>query len=84
MVVLIRELGNFTHSSSAMSQFSLNLVPSQDIDIAVDSVEAMFDLNNNFNEVRGHSLDLSIHRSRSLSLLLLVSECDEEYYVCVQ
>ena len=44
----------------------------------------MFNLNNKFNEVRGHSLDLSIHRPRSLSLLLLVSDCDEEYHVHVQ
>ena len=84
MVVPIRELGNFTHPSAAMSQISSNLVPSQDIDMAVDSVKAMFDLNNNYNEVRGCSLDMSIYRSRSLSLSLLVSECEEEYHVCIQ
>jgi len=67
-----------------MSQLSSNLVPSQDIDIAINPVEAMFNLNNKFNEVRGHSLDLSIHRPRSLSLLLLVSDYDEEYHVHIQ
>jgi len=81
MVVSIRKLGNFTHSSTAMSQLSSNLVPSQDIDMAIDPVEAMFNLNNKFNEVRGCSLDLSIHRPRSPSPSLLVSDCDEEYHV---
>ena len=84
MVVPIRKLGNFTHSSAAMSQLSSNLILSQDIDMAVDSVKAMFNLNDKFNEVRDHSLDLNIHRPRSPSPSLLVSDCDKEYYVCVQ
>ena len=67
-----------------MSQLSSNLVLSQDIDMVFDPVKTMFDLNNNFNKVRDHSLDLSIHRPRSLSSLLSVSECDKEYHVCIQ
>ena len=82
MVAPIRDLGNLTHSSAIMSQNSLNLVPSQDINMDVDPIEAMFDLNNNFDKVRGCSLDMSIHRPRSPSLLL--SECDEEYHIRVQ
>jgi len=84
MVAPIRELGNFTYSSTAMSQLFSNLVLSQDINMAIDPVEAMFNLNDKFDEVRDHPLDLSIHRPRSLSLLLLVSNCDEEYHVHVQ
>lgn len=84
MVAPIRELGNFTHFSAAMSQLSSNLVPSQDINMAINSVEAMFNLNNKFNKVRDRSLDLSIYRPRSPSLSLSVSNCDEEYYVHIQ
>jgi len=70
--------------NNAMSQLSSNLVLSQNIDMVFNPVEAMFDLNNNFNEIRSHSLDLSIHRPRSLSLSLSISKCDEEYHICVQ
>ena len=67
-----------------MSQLFSNLVLSQDIDMVFDSVKAMFNLNNNFNEIRDYSLDLSIYRPRLLSLSLSVSKCDEEYHVCIQ
>ena len=82
IVVSIRDLGNLTQSSAIMSYNSSNLVPSQDINMAVNPVRAMFDLNNNYNEVRGHSLDMSIHRPRSPSISL--SECNEEYHTHVQ
>ena len=81
MVVPIRDLGNITQSSAIMSSNSLNLVPSQDIDMVVNPIGTMFDLNNNYNEVRGHSLDMSIHRPRSLSMSS--SECDKKYYIHV-
>jgi len=44
--------------------------------------EAMFDLEHNLNEMRGCSLDISIHRPRSPSLLL--SESGEEYHIRVK
>ena len=82
MVAPIRELGNLTQSSAIMSYNSSTLVPSQDINIAVNSVSTIFDLNNNYDEVRGRSLDISIHKPKSPSLPL--SKCDEEYYVYIQ
>ena len=42
----------------------------------------MFYLDNNLNEVRGCSLDMSIHRPRSPSLLL--SKCEEECHIRVK
>jgi len=42
-------------------------------------IEAMFDLDNNLDEVRGCSLDMSIHRPRSPSLSS--SKSEEEYYI---
>ena len=84
MVAPIRELGNFTHSTAIMSQTTSNLVLSQDIDMDIDPVKAMFNLNDNYEEVRGCSLDMSIHRPGSPSPSLSSSECDEEYHVCVQ
>ena len=42
----------------------------------------MFELDHNDNEVRGCSLDASIHRPRSSSMSL--SKCDKEYHIYVQ
>ena len=82
MVAPIRELGNLTQSSTIMSYNSSTLVSSQDIDMAVNPIGTMFDLNNNYDKVRGCSLDMSIHRPRSPSLSL--SKCNKEYYIHVQ
>jgi len=82
MVVSIRDLGNITQSSATMSSNSLNLIPGQDINMVVDPIDTMFNLDNNFDKVRGWSLDLSIHRPRSP--LLLSSECDEEYHIRIK
>jgi len=65
-----------------MSNISLNSAFSQDIDMVVNPIGTLFDLDNNYDEVRGRSLDLSIHRPRSPSMLL--SKCDKEYYICVK
>ena len=82
MVVFIRDLGNITQSSATMSSNSLNLIPGQDINMVIDPIDTMFNLDNNFDKVRGCSLDLSIHRPRSP--LLLSSECDEEYHIHIK
>ena len=82
MVVPIRDLGNITQSSTTMSSNSLNLTPRQDIDMVIDPIDTMFNLDNNFDEVKGCSLDLSIHRPRFP--LLLSSECDEEYHIRIK
>jgi len=42
----------------------------------------MFDLDNNLDEVKGHSLDMSIHRPRSPSLLS--SKYEKEYHIQVK
>ena len=48
----------------------------------VDSVSTMFELDHIDDEVRGHSLNASIHRPRSLSMSS--SECDILYHICIQ
>jgi len=50
--------------------------------MVVDPLDNLFDIGDNFDEVRGYSLALSIHRPRSLSISL--SDCDEEYQVWVK
>ena len=64
MVAPIRDLGNLTHSSASISSISLKPTFDLDINMVKDPIKAMFNLN---NEVRGCSLDLSIHNSRSPS-----------------
>ena len=54
----------------------------QDINMETNSFEAMFDLEHNLDEVRGRSLDMSIHRPRSPSLSS--SESREKYHIQVK
>jgi len=93
MVVPIRELANITHSTTTMANNSYNLkknmssnslkvVFNNDIDMTTNPIGAMFNLNNNFDEVRGRSLDASVYKPRSPSVLS--SEGKEEYHVHVQ
>jgi len=49
-----------------------------DIDMAIDSVNDLF----TGNEMRGHSLALSVHKLRSL--LISSSESDKEYHIHVK
>ncbi len=70
MVAPIRDQENITHSATTMSFNSLKLIPGQDINMDTNPIEAMFDLDNNLDEVRGCSLDMSIHRPRSPSLFV--------------
>ena len=65
-----------------MSFNSSNLVSIQDIDIVIDPVSTMFELNNNYNEVKGGSLNMSIYRPRSS--LLLSSEYNKDYHIYIQ
>ena len=82
MVVPMRDQGNITHSSTTMSFNTLDSVSIQELNMDVDPVSTMFELDHNDNEVRGHSLDVSIHRPRSPSMSS--SKCDKEYQVHVQ
>jgi len=65
-----------------MSSNSLKLVFEEDIDMVTDPIGAMFNLNNNLDEVRGCSLNASAHRPRSPFILL--SENKKEYHVHIQ
>ena len=82
MVVPIRDQGNITHSTTTMSFNFLKLTSGQDINMETNFIEAMFNLDNNLDEMRGHSLDMSIHRPRSSSLLL--SKSGKEYHIRVK
>ena len=82
MVAPIRDQGNITHSSTTMSFNTLDSVSIQDLNMDVDPVSTMFELDHNDDEVRGCSLDMSIHRPRSPSMSL--SKCDKEYHIRVQ
>jgi len=82
MVAPIRDQGNIIHSSTTISFNTLDSVSSYDLNMDIDSVSTMFELDHIDYEVRGHSLDVSIHRPRSPSMSS--SKCDEEYYICVQ
>ena len=82
MIAPIRDQENITYSSTTMSFNILNSVSIQDLNMNVDPVSTMFELDYNDNEVRGHSLDVSIHRPRFPSMSS--SKCDEEYHIYVQ
>jgi len=58
------------------------MASSNDIDMVVDPLDNLFDIGDNFNEVRGHSLALSAHRPRSP--LLFLSNCKEEYHIRIK
>ena len=58
------------------------MVHKQDIDIVVGPIGAMFGLDYNYNEIRGCSLDMSIHRPRSS--LMSLSECNKEYHIHIK
>jgi len=54
------------------------MAPILDIDMAIDSVNDLF----TGDEVKGHSLALSVHKPRSLSISS--SKSNEEYHICVK
>ena len=82
MVVPIRDQENITHSSTTMSFSTLDSVSSQDLNMDIDPVSTMFKLDNIDDEIRGCSLDVSIHRLKSSSMSS--SKYDEEYHICIQ
>ena len=50
--------------------------------MVVDSLDNLFDIDDKFDEMRGHSLALSAHRPRSPSIPS--SDCDEKYHIWVK
>ena len=50
--------------------------------MVIDPIGTMFNLDNNYDEVRGRSLDMSAYRPRSPSISL--SECNKEYHIYIK
>ena len=82
MVAPIRDLGNITQPSDTMSSNFSKVIFNDDIDMVPNSIGAMFNLNNNFDEMKGCSLDMSAHKPRSPSVSS--SKSKEEYHAHVQ
>ena len=82
MVAPTRELANITLSPTAIANVSNNLTPNSDIDIVVDPLDNLYNIGNSFEEGRGRSLSLSMHKPRFLSISL--SEYSKEYYIRVK
>jgi len=55
---------------------------SQDINIVIDFLEDLFDIGDNYDEIRGCSLKISVHKPRSP--LISSSKCDKEYHIQVK
>jgi len=79
MVAPIRELGNIILSTAITCSTTNNMALIQDIDIVVDLLDNLFDIDNNFDEIRDYSLALNAHKPRSP--LISLSDCNEECYV---
>jgi len=82
MVAPTRELANITLSPTAIANVSNNLTPNSDIDMVVNPLDNLYNIGDSFEERRGCSLSLSIHKPRSPSISL--SKCSEEYYIHVK
>ena len=82
MVVSSRELANITLSSTIMANISNNVTPNLDIDMVVNPLDNLFNICDNYNEMRGRSLALSMHKPRSP--LISSSKCSEEYHVYIK
>jgi len=75
----IRKLGNILSSTIVTSSNSSIMDSSQDINMVINLLENLFDIGDNYDEVRGRSLEISAYKPRSLSIL--PSKCDKEYYI---
>ena len=82
MVVPIRELRNIIFSTATTHSTTNNIASIQDIDMVVNPLDNLFDIGDNFNEVRNCSLALSAHRPRSPSISS--SNCNKEYHIQVK
>jgi len=59
-----------------------NLTPNPDIDMVIDLMDNLFNIGNSFDNERGCSLSLSMHKPRLSSISS--SECSEEYHIHVK
>ena len=62
-----------------MANISNNITPNQDINMVINSLDNLFDIGNNFDEVRGRSLALSMYKPRFPSISS--SECSKDYHI---
>jgi len=65
-----------------MAHIADNLTPNPNIDMVIDPMDNLFDIGNSFDNERGRSLSLSMHKPRLPSISS--SECSEEYHVHVK
>jgi len=82
MVVSYREFRNITLFTSTIHSITNNMASSNDIDMDINPLDNLFDIGDNFDEMRSHSLALSTYRPRFP--LLFSSNCKEEYYIRVK
>ena len=83
MVAPIREIGNITSSTSVLWFTTLNIFPTNDVNMVIDSIDNFFEKNcDNYDKVRDHSLVSSIYCPRTLSLSS--SNYDKDYATRVQ
>ena len=78
IVVPIREVRNIMLFNTTSHSTTHNMAQIQNNNMVIDPVKDLFP----DNEVRGHSLVLSMHKPKSL--LISLSESKEEYHVCIQ
>ena len=79
----IRDIGNKFCSTSALSTLTANMTYTNDMDMVINNVDAMFKDNcNNYDEMRGYTLTPNFQESRSLSTFSKLSK--EEYIIRVQ
>jgi len=82
MVAPTRELANITLSPTAIANVSNNLTPNSDIDMIVDPLDNLYNIDDSFEEGRGRSLSLSMHKPRSPSISS--SKYSKEYHIYVK
>ena len=78
MVAPIRETRNITLFNTTSYYTTPNMAWIQDNNMVIDPVKDLFP----DDEIRGHSLALSMHKPRSPSISS--SESKEEYHICIQ
>ena len=65
-----------------MANISNNLTPNTDINMVINLEDNIFNIGNDFEEGRGHSLLFSMHKPRSPSISS--SECSKDYHIYVK
>ena len=78
IVVFIRDLENIMFDTHTFHSLTLNMASNDDINMAVDSFDNLFkNISNNFDEMRGRSLALSVYSFKTS--LMFSSDFDKDY-----